>query len=81
MSQNPLTTIFYLQGHKSVRLYNALSPLTTDTNSNTRKYVCKALCELTKYNFNEIIEMIEQIINFMLKALEDDDEEIIDGIV
>ena len=54
-----------------------MSPLTTDPNSNTRKYVCKALCELTKYNFNEIIEMIEQIINFMLKALEDDEEEVV----
>ncbi len=56
---------------------NALSPLTSDTDSKTRKYVCKALCELTKYNFTGMIEMVEQVISFMLQAMVDDDEEVV----
>ena len=55
----------------------ALSPLTTDANSKTRKYVCKALCELTRFNFNILIEMIEQIITFMLNAMSDEDDEVV----
>ena len=72
---NPLTT-FFTSGHKSVRLPQALSPLTTDpivTLENMYVKHCANLPNTISMKF----QMIEQIINFMLKALEDDEEEVV----
>ena len=55
-------------------LLQALSNLTKDPESETRQLVCKALCRLLEIRFDQLLPMMPQVIEFMLTAMQDDDD-------